>query len=630
MKYDSHDNEAKFVGGGGHEEKKDEEGDSGGGGGDFEYDDKRRPVSSSSSSGWASPGRSFTSAIPNNLQRETNFNDGIGGGFVFPPNELSDATMQHDPVDPPEDCCLQVRASMAAARQQLEYGLMTSSPCSLQLDAAHHQRELQSVATATAALQPAFLGPAMAVNFANPLVASQIQLHALWQQNHQQAAMTVAPNPFGVATGVAAPATDGGSRIVPAAPPFEPTNHHHHNHHPRMFAMEAGGMATFGIDSVAADQKAVASSSSPSSANPNVGATTTTTAVAPTFATTFAVTPDLTTSVHAAYHPHFVNVRALFSPQMTIPHYVPPTCATWGAGALVPVLSVQDRPLVPPIYNGINPNYPGVSLLHAHPPIFVVQDFLSHAECDFLIEAASDAFQPAPVVGRGSGEVSPSRTSSTCYLAREDLPEYLRKVALLTGKPPEHCELPQVGRYLPGEQYLQHFDAFDLTNEDGRRFAANGGQRTVTLLVYLNDVTRGGATAFTNLNVEVRPRRGMAVVFFPSTLDGLLDRMALHAALPAVDVKYVSQVWIRQSNYEGRPSKRLPRPMVAGLQEMRDALEQQRRAMGQLQQQQQQQKFALLCPQLAQQQLDHHIHAHSDHLQLQQLHQLGFHQRMEG
>ncbi len=114
------------------------------------------------------------------------------------------------------------------------------------------------------------------------------------------------------------------------------------------------------------------------------------------------------------------------------------------------------------------------------------------------------------------------------------------------------------------------------------------------MLVYLNDVPRGGATAFPNLNIEVQPRRGMALVFFPSTLDGLLDKMALHAALPAVDVKYVSQVWIRQSNYEGRPSKRLAEPMVAGLQERRKAaqkliLRQQLAAARQLQQQQQQQ-----------------------------------------
>mmetsp|Transcript_11733 Transcript_11733/g.24675 ORF Transcript_11733/g.24675 Transcript_11733/m.24675 type:complete len:707 (+) Transcript_11733:290-2410(+) len=312
--------------------------------------------------------------------------------------------------------------------------------------------------------------------------------------------------------------------------------------------------------------------------------------IAPTIAPTASTTPQ--TQIHTQHH---------LSPQLTIPHYIPPIPPTWGAQ--IPALTVQDRPLVPPIYNGINPNYPGVQLLHSHPPIYAVENFLTRAECDFLIHAASDAFGPAPVVGKGAGEVSPSRTSSTCYLAREDLPEYLRKVSLLTGKPPEHCELPQVGRYYPSQQYLQHFDAFDLSNEDGRRFASNGGQRTITVLVYLNDVARGGATHFPNLNMEVQPRQGMALVFFPSTLDGLLDKMALHAALPAVDVKYVSQVWIRQSNYEGRPSKRLPEPMVAGLQERREREE--------LERQQQQQQMAQLL-------LGQFQHHHQQHQLLQQ------------
>lgn len=217
--------------------------------------------------------------------------------------------------------------------------------------------------------------------------------------------------------------------------------------------------------------------------------------------------------------------------------------------------------MIPPVYNGVHPHYPGLQMLHANPPVFCVENFLTDQECDFLIHAAQDCFTPAPVVGAGAGEVSSSRTSSTCYLAREDLPDYLRKVSLLTGKPVEHCELPQVGRYLPTQQYLQHFDAFDLSNEDGRRFAANGGQRTVTVLVYLNDVAQGGHTAFPALNLEIKPKRGMAVVFFPATVDGLLDKMALHAALPAAEghVKYVSQVWIRQGEYKGQPSKRLER-----------------------------------------------------------------------
>jgi prolyl 4-hydroxylase len=211
------------------------------------------------------------------------------------------------------------------------------------------------------------------------------------------------------------------------------------------------------------------------------------------------------------------------------------------------VYTVQDCPIL--------------RLLHAQPPIFCVDDFLTEYECNFLIQHASDSFGPAPVVGKGFGEVSPSRTSSTCYIAREDVPSIMRKIAVLTGKPVETCELPQVGRYFPTQQYLQHYDAFDLSTEDGRRFATNGGQRVITVLIYLNTVHRGGATRFPALNFEVRPVRGMALVFFPATVDGLLDKTALHAALPAIDTKYVSQIWIRQSVYSGQPSKRLPQPL---------------------------------------------------------------------
>lgn len=100
-----------------------------------------------------------------------------------------------------------------------------------------------------------------------------------------------------------------------------------------------------------------------------------------------------------------------------------------------------------------------------------------------------------------------------------------------------------------------------MDQEDGRRFAANGGQRTVTVLVYLNDVHRGGATSFPNLNLQIQPRQGMALVFFPATIDGVLDPQALHAALPALDIKYVSQIWIRQGSYFGQASKRLPELM---------------------------------------------------------------------
>ena len=52
----------------------------------------------------------------------------------------------------------------------------------------------------------------------------------------------------------------------------------------------------------------------------------------------------------------------------------------------------------------------------------------------------------------------------------------------------------------------------------------------------------------------------MALIFFPGFMNGELDTDALHAGMPAVDVKWVSQVWLRQSFREdGQPSQPVPR-----------------------------------------------------------------------
>ena len=67
------------------------------------------------------------------------------------------------------------------------------------------------------------------------------------------------------------------------------------------------------------------------------------------------------------------------------------------------------------------------------------------------------------------------------------------------------------------------------------------------------------------VGVKVKPRAGTAVLFYPSaysydekgTVSAVLEKKALHQAEPAVDVKYVSQVWIRTGEYHGVPTRAL-------------------------------------------------------------------------
>ncbi|CAK0803182.1 unnamed protein product [Prorocentrum cordatum] len=142
-------------------------------------------------------------------------------------------------------------------------------------------------------------------------------------------------------------------------------------------------------------------------------------------------------------------------------------------------------------HHAINTSYdPRLRLLRPSPPVYELPGFLLEGsmgasdhtlqpltgdECRALVELARPLLQPSPVVqlasSPGSGGarevhgVSASRTSTTCFLARESCGALLAKVGALTGKPRECFELVQVGRYLKGQFYRPHHDALDPHTE---------------------------------------------------------------------------------------------------------------------------------------------------------------------
>jgi len=74
----------------------------------------------------------------------------------------------------------------------------------------------------------------------------------------------------------------------------------------------------------------------------------------------------------------------------------------------------------------------------------------------------------------------------------------------------------QIARYEPGQYYKGHFDGADPHDADAELFWRGGGQRLATLLVYLN-IPEGGATRFGEIGLDVRPKRGRALLAGPQT-----------------------------------------------------------------------------------------------------------------
>ena len=241
----------------------------------------------------------------------------------------------------------------------------------------------------------------------------------------------------------------------------------------------------------------------------------------------------------------------------------------------------------------INEAYPGLRKVYDEPPIFLVPDFLSSAQCDALVCASFGRLQPAHVVGRGDSVNSfgyrqgraAGRTSRTCTLSKAEAAAtvLMDKAVALTGKPATHMELPQVGCYTPGQFYSPHFDAVENTAPAAKAFLANGGQRVITLLVYLSNTSHGsGCTSFPLLKachaerddtgqvrpptsaddcLRITPREGTALLFFPASASGRLDTRVLHSSEPTsgTTTKWVSQIFMRQhgNRRDAEPSKQV-------------------------------------------------------------------------
>lgn len=197
----------------------------------------------------------------------------------------------------------------------------------------------------------------------------------------------------------------------------------------------------------------------------------------------------------------------------------------------------------------IDLSFPGIRVINSNPPVFEIDHFLSSKECSDLIERAENT-QSLGGMGTsqtftGSKAVS-SRTSTTCYFPVEAVIDILQRVTLLTGVPSSHYEETQICRYTTGQQYSWHFDSIPVI------FRKGWGNRLATLIVYLNDVPieSGGATAFKDLNLQVQPQIGKALLFFPSYRDGSQDDRALHSGAVTVNTKWIANIWIHESSYD--------------------------------------------------------------------------------
>ncbi|OAN58959.1 prolyl hydroxylase family protein [Sphingobium sp. TCM1] len=179
--------------------------------------------------------------------------------------------------------------------------------------------------------------------------------------------------------------------------------------------------------------------------------------------------------------------------------------------------------------------------------LFIQRQFLSAEECAALVDRIEADRRPSTIAdANGDGYF---RTSETCDLDPADafVAAIDAKLAAFAGVDPIFGEPIQGQRYAVGQEFKAHTDYFDPKGADFARYCSVAGNRTWTLMVYLNQPAAGGATRFPKVGKTVQPETGKLLAWNNRIAPGEPNPASLHHGMKVRSgVKHVITKWYRE------------------------------------------------------------------------------------
>jgi len=218
--------------------------------------------------------------------------------------------------------------------------------------------------------------------------------------------------------------------------------------------------------------------------------------------------------------------------------------------------------LVPGVGKSLRPGRLDVRVLsQTHPRIYLIDDFLSLAECRYLIDVATHLQMSEDGAGMMRRRWVPLEAEAGDATIASVVKRMHRAARVQEG----HAEALQLGSFAAGGKLEIHIDSSQdlqtlrpltlLIYLDGD--GIGGGGETVFPLGRCRDLTdccgmRGavrGAHASSAGPLLVSPRAGRALLFATHHLDGTLDLASAHGACPAgPGGKWIAQRWFRSGD----------------------------------------------------------------------------------
>ena len=210
------------------------------------------------------------------------------------------------------------------------------------------------------------------------------------------------------------------------------------------------------------------------------------------------------------------------------------------------------------------------------PPMILFHSFLNDDEAEAYLRHGRGKYKPSDGVhidasGQRRATTTAIRTNDHAWCMHEEyfsdplVDAVNARVSNVTQTPYSHAEYPQLVRYIGCNASTDDDCAFYRRHSDyidGDQFKLQGA-RIYTLFVYLNDVSHGGETRFTEIPggaITIAPQKGKALLWPSVHISHPHDKdeRTIHEALPVVgsETKYGLNIWIHQYDFKTPHSNR--------------------------------------------------------------------------
>ncbi|HVJ00052.1 MAG TPA: 2OG-Fe(II) oxygenase [Sphingomonas sp.] len=179
--------------------------------------------------------------------------------------------------------------------------------------------------------------------------------------------------------------------------------------------------------------------------------------------------------------------------------------------------------------------------------LFIGRDFLDSQACAAVIDRIDTRRRPSTIAD-ANGDTA-FRTSETCDLDSADpvIDRLDVLISAFTGLDRAFGEPIQGQRYAVGQEFKAHTDYFEPRGMDYDAHCRHTGNRTWTVMIYLNAPQAGGATRFRAIDKTIRPETGKLLAWNNRRPDGSPNPATLHHGMKVRSgTKYIVTKWFRE------------------------------------------------------------------------------------